>query len=219
VGGGPDAVIDALLETIDPAIGTLLVPTLTGSGKDGPEYPPRFDTKTSRCWTGLIPETLRLRQEAYRSLSPTHSVAAIGKHACELTTGHEDCWTPCGYGSPYYRLCRRGGHILLLGVTLESNTTFHTVEEVVGVSYHLQPLPTACTMKDADGNEMERKVMLHDWGTRRRFSVLEPALLAEGIMKSGRIGHAHSWLIDAARLLSFASDQLRNDPRLFVSPT
>lgn len=219
VEGGANTVIDVLLESIDPAKGTLLVPTLTGSSADGPQHPPRFDTKESRCWTGLIPETLRLREEAYRSVSPTHSVAAIGKHAFEWTRGHEDCWTPCGYGSPYYRLCRRGGHILLLGVTLESNTTFHTVEEVVGVSYHLQSIPVTCAMTDVDGNEIVRQLMLHDWGTPRRFSVLEPALLAEGIMKRARIGQADSLLIDAARMFTYASARLMNDPRLFVSPT
>jgi aminoglycoside 3-N-acetyltransferase len=219
VDGGANAVIDALLEAVDAAEGTLLVPTLTGTSADSPERPPEFHARESRCWTGTIPETLRLRPEAWRSLSPTHSVAAIGKSAFELTRGHEDCWTTCGYGSPYYRLCRRGGSILLLGVTLESNTTFHTVEEVAGVPYHLQPKPVSCTMTDSEGREIVRCTMLHDWGSPRNFSIMEAPLIAEGIMKAGRVGHADCFLIDAEAFLAYSMEQLRNNPLLFVSPT
>ncbi|TJY41038.1 AAC(3) family N-acetyltransferase [Cohnella pontilimi] len=217
VEGGADTVIDALLKAVDPAEGTLLVPTLTGTSADSAEQPPFFDVKASQCWTGVIPETMRLREDAVRSLSPTHSVAAIGRNAFDLTRGHEDCWTTCGFGSPYYRLCRRRGAILLLGVTLESNTTFHTVEEVVGVPYHLQPKPVTCTMTDEQGRSIVRSTMLHDWGTPRNFSVLEAPLLAEGIMKAGRIGHADCFLIDAESFLAYSTDQLQSNPRLLTA--
>lgn len=94
--GGAETVIVALLEAVDIKRGTVVVPTLTGTVENGPLNPPYFHVKESKCWTGIIPETFRLRQEAYRSLNPTHSVAAIGANAIDLTTGHEDCWTTCG---------------------------------------------------------------------------------------------------------------------------
>lgn len=214
--GGAETVIDALLETVDIHHGTVIVPTLTGTVEDGPSHPPHFFVKDSKCWTGIIPETFRLRPEAHRSLNPTHSVAAIGANAISLTAGHEDCWTTCGYGSPYYRVCRRGGKILLLGVTLDSNTTFHTVEEVVGTEYHLQPNPVICTMVDEFGKKLRRATMLHDWGTPRKFSEMEDVLLSEGIMVAGMIGEAKSYLIDAGLMLDFTCSKLRKNPLLFV---
>ena len=59
VEGGADAVIDAFLDVLGPA-GTLLVPTLTGDETLSAANPPVFDPTTQPCWTGLIPETLRM---------------------------------------------------------------------------------------------------------------------------------------------------------------
>jgi len=75
VEGGADAVIDALLDVLGPG-GTLVVPTLTGTESLSAENPPRYDPDATPCWTGRVPETLRRRPGAMRSLHPTHSVAA-----------------------------------------------------------------------------------------------------------------------------------------------
>ncbi|MFD1175848.1 aminoglycoside N(3)-acetyltransferase [Paenibacillus puldeungensis] len=216
VEGGADVLIDALLAVVDSTQGTVLVPTLTGSAQDSPENPPLFDVTRTPCWTGRIAETLRLRPEADRSLNPTHSVAAIGANAVSLTTGHEDCWTTCGYGSPYYRLARRGGKILLLGVTLDSNTTFHTAEEIAGVSYHLQAKPVECKMIDYKGRTLFRKTMLHDWGTPRRFMAAADIFLEQGIMKKGSVGEAECFLIDSGAMLDYTVERLRKEPNWLV---
>ena len=216
VEGGAVTVIDALLAAVDSTQGTVLVPTITGSAQDSPENPPVFDVIRTPCWTGCIPETLRLRTNAFRSLSPTHSVAAVGANAVSLTTGHEDCWTTCGYGSPYYRLARRGGKILLLGVTRDSNTTFHTAEEIASVSYHLQANPVECKIIDGKGQTLMRKTLLHDWGTPRRFMAAGDIFLKKGIMKSGRIGDAECYLIDAGSMLDYTVERLRKEPNWLV---
>jgi aminoglycoside 3-N-acetyltransferase len=93
VEGGADAVIDGILDAVGTE-GTVLVPTLTGSDKLSPANPPIFDVLNTPSWTGIIPETFRKRPEAVRSLHPTHSVAAIGKKAREITANHEKCNTP-----------------------------------------------------------------------------------------------------------------------------
>ncbi|WP_274363021.1 aminoglycoside N(3)-acetyltransferase [Paenibacillus thermotolerans] len=216
VDGGADTVIDALLSAVGPNSGTVLVPTLTGTSNDSKLHPPHFHARASGCWTGKIPETFRMRKEASRSLHPTHSVAAIGADAVNLTTGHEDCWTPCGYGSPYYRLARRKGKILLLGVTLESNTTFHGVEELAGVDYHLQTEPATVWITDERERLIERTLLLHDWGTPRTFSVIHDLLLEQGIMRRGAVGEAQCLIIDTEPMLELALEQLRGKPRLFV---
>ena len=130
VEGGAETVIDALVEAVGPG-GTVLFPTLTGTEHDGPEHPPIIELMATPCWTGRVPETARRRPEAMRSVHPTHSVSAIGARAADFTTGHEASRTPCDQHSPYVRLMEEGGKILLLGgVTHESNTTLHALEEM-----------------------------------------------------------------------------------------
>jgi aminoglycoside 3-N-acetyltransferase len=216
VTGGAETVIEALLQAVDPKVGTVLVPTLTGTKHDNAANPPFFDQRLSPCWTGSIPEVFRHRSDAHRSLNPTHSVAAIGASAVSLTTGHEDCWTTCGFGSPFYRLSRRGGKILLLGVTLDSNTLFHTAEEIADLPYHLQDQPASCQMIDEKGNQHSRLTLLHDWGTPRQFGIAQDDFLAEGIMQVGWIGDAKCFLIDAQQMLDYTVNMLHINPKWLI---
>ena len=200
VAGGADAVIDAVLEVIGPS-GTLLAPTLTGSGDLSAENPPYFDPDATPCWTGIIPETLRRRPVAVRSLHPTHSVAAIGADAVFLTAGHRCSVTPCDELSPFGRLAALpDSYVLLLGVSHESNTLFHYVEEMAGVEYHIQRGFVSATMC-VQGVVSRQPIMLHRYGAARRFSVMEPVFLAQGIQRQGRIGQAEVRLIQVAGMV------------------
>jgi aminoglycoside 3-N-acetyltransferase len=215
VQGGADAVIDALLQAVG-AQGTVLVPTLTGSEALSAQNPPRFDPRQTPCWTGRIPETFRRRPEAIRSLHPTHSVAAIGARARDLTVGHEYAITPCGPDSPYGRLAASGGYILLLGVTHNVNTTFHHVEESVGVPYHMQPgLVAARIVKER--REETVHLMLHRYGPRRDFGRIEPLLCERGIQCEGLIGRSHARLIDAGRMVCLTRQALLQDPTFLLA--
>jgi aminoglycoside 3-N-acetyltransferase len=215
IDGGADAVIDALLETVGPQ-GTVLVPTLTGSERLNAHNPPVFDPDATPCWTGRIPETLRKRPEAVRSLHPTHSVAAIGAQAHTLTAGHEYSITPCGPDSPYGRLSDAGGYVLLLGVTHSSNTTFHLAEEIVGVPYHMQPglVPARVIQGNA---ERTIHLMIHRYGTRRSFERMEPVFRERGIQLDGQIGLCHARLVDARRMVQVVREALRQDPTILLA--
>ncbi len=213
--GGADTVIDALLGVLGPS-GTLLVPTLTGDEEVGPNADVVFDVASTPAWTGAIPEAVRRRADAVRSLHPTHSVAAIGADATALTQGHEDTLTPCGPGSPYLRLAEQpAGRILLLGVGHDSNTTLHTVEELAGVPYHLQPKPARGVIRTG-GSELVRTFWPHRYGTPRRFSAIEPLLLERGIQTSGRIGPSPAKLIRADALVDLGRTLLKVDPDFLV---
>lgn len=212
VPGGAETVIDSLIESVGES-GTIVVPTITGQLYDSPENPPSF-SRDKPCWTGTIPETLRKRKEAYRSLHPTHSVAAIGRLAREITEGHENSLTPCGEGTPFLKIPNLNGKILFLGVTLDSNTTFHAVEELSKLYYHLQPEPTICKI-DINGRKIERKFYLHAYGTPRSFGEKERDLLEAGIARVGYIGRARSILVDARKMVEFTLDKLEKD-RLYL---
>ena len=217
VDGGADAVIDALLDAVAPG-GTVAVPTLTGTRDDSPAKPPRFDVGASPCWTGLIPETFRGRAEARRSLHPTHSVAAIGSQAGFLTGDHLSCATPCGDRSPYLRLAELDGKVIFLGVTLDCCTLLHGAEEIAGVDYVLQPEPVRATVTDEQGRTTACETLIHSWSTPRRFAILEPILLRDGVMQIGKVGDAEVRVVRARPLVERVLALLRQSPRLLCAP-
>ena len=131
VEGGADTVIDALLAVLDPARGTLVLPTLCQKNIGA-----RFETwdiATSESDVGRITEVGRLRPEAIRSDHATHSVAAIGTDAAELAGDHGRAhgrpspWGPAafGIGSPWEKLYECDAHYLFLGTTTSCDTMGH----------------------------------------------------------------------------------------------
>jgi len=208
VPGGAETVIDALMEVVGDD-GTVVVPTLTGQMSDSPENPPAFSTDKP-SWTGTIPEALRKREGACRSRHPTHSVAAIGKDARKVTEGHEYAMTPCGRDTPYLKIAEAHGKILFLGATLNSNTTFHSVEELAKLYYHLQPEPTICEL-EIRGERARRKLFLHAYGAPRAFGEKEGELVESGVAKVGRVGRARSILMDAGDMIDFTLHKLEGD--------
>ncbi len=217
VEGGADAVVDALLDAVGER-GTILFPTLTGSERDGPEYPPHMDVRSTPCWTGAIPEAARKRPDAVRSLHPTHSVVALGTETRQFTKGHEHVDTPCGPGSPYTRLMDAGGSILLLGgVTHASNTSLHAIEELAGVPYHLQPEATDGVVIDSSGKRFLVRNRLHLWQWERNFPKVKVVLESHGAGRSGRVGASMSTLVPAARLRALLLPVLRDDPLYLLS--
>ncbi|MDH7480900.1 MAG: AAC(3) family N-acetyltransferase [Armatimonadota bacterium] len=216
VDGGADAVIDAIIESVSQG-GTVLFPTLTGNENLSPDNPPVFDVANTPCWTGLIPETARKRQDFIRSAHPTHSVCASGKEAERFIESHEFSPTPCGEGSPYDKLVEAGGYILLIGVGHECNTTMHYCEEMAGVPYHLQEKEAYAMVRYPDGRTADVPVRLHKYGIPRNFARLEPEFLANGIQTEGRIGESIIKLVKANKMAEMVLAYLRKDPFFLVT--
>jgi aminoglycoside 3-N-acetyltransferase len=212
VAGGADTVIDGILDALGDG-GTLLVPTLTGNETLSPDNPPHVDLRTQACWTGLIPETLRQRPGTVRSTHPTHSCAALGMRAEELTRDHEISPTPCGVTSPYFRVAAAGGYIAFVGCTLDVCTTCHTVEELANVDYHLQPDVAYGSCIDCHGKRVETPCRLHSYdGPPRDFPVLEPLLLERGHMRVGSVGSCTIRLVTSMGLIETALERMCFDP-------
>lgn len=215
VEGGADTIIDALIDAVCPN-GNVMVPTLTGSAELSPDNPPVFNVFNSPCWTGRIPEIFRKRQEARRSLHPTHSVSCIGPDSEWLLKDHHLSPTPCGKDTPYHRLAQKDGLILLFGANFESVTLFHTVEELAGVSYHMQPEPVRAKIIDYRGKTLHRSLYIHKYGDERCFSRMEPVIENSGGLRKGKILKSTTRVIRAKILLDKTLEKLNTDPNFLL---
>lgn len=141
--GGPQTVIEALLESLGPR-GTLMMPTHSMQLTD-PQYwrnppvpenwwpiirqqAPVFDKHlTPTRGMGCVAELFRTMPRALRSDHPHGSFAALGPHAPRLTANHK-LTDMFGEASPLGRLYEADGYVLLLGVDHGNNTSLHLAE-------------------------------------------------------------------------------------------
>jgi aminoglycoside 3-N-acetyltransferase len=127
--------IEALLDYMRD--GTLAMPAM--SWRLVTPSSPTFHELATPSHVGVLAETFRTRYASVRSLHPTHSVAARGRLADELASGHHLDDTPCSLNSPYGRASREETHVLLIGVGLERCTAIHHAEELVAPDVYLKP--------------------------------------------------------------------------------
>ena len=136
VRGGADAVIDALLDVVGSG-GTLVMPAFCQ--RDGELRFETWDVRLSPSDVGRITEVFRLRPGGVRSNHATHSVAACGRHAHEITQGHGKAsrrpgpWGEAafGVGCPWDVMYGFETKILLIGVDFMVNSTVHYVEHLI----------------------------------------------------------------------------------------
>ena len=187
VQGGAGAVIGALMAVITPE-GTLMMPSFNhgaafAEGSAGYYHP--AETHTTN---GAIPDHFWQLPGVYRSLNPTHAIAAWGKHARRYTQHHHRTLT-MGIHSPLGLLGEEGGYGLLLGVDFTSNTYHHVVEMSTGAPC-LGQRTEAYPVELPDG----RSVMGRTWGWRSQACPINDEaryaaeMRAKGLVKVVNIG-------------------------------
>lgn len=141
--GGPQVVIEALLESVGEE-GTIMMPTQTWKNLDPAtgvhwEEPeewwqtirdnwPAYDKNITPTNTmGAVAEMFRKWPGAMRSDHPARSVAAWGKHAEYLTSNH-DISNIFGEGSPLGKLYELDGYVMLIGTGYDKNTSIHLAD-------------------------------------------------------------------------------------------
>ncbi len=211
VEGGPETVIDALIEAVSPN-GNVMFPTFNYTGNIAQPY---FDPKSTPCLTGIIPELGRQRQNAVRSLHPTHSVAVIGPDAVELTKDHLS-YRAVGIGSPIDRLAKMGGKVLLLGVPNTSNTTVHLGEEYANVPKvgWTETLPYAKVLMP-DGSIREHQI---DTSTScsNAFDAVEYMLRRYGEIRDYRIGPCRIKLMFGRDVVKRVQEMISEKPDILL---
>jgi aminoglycoside 3-N-acetyltransferase len=214
-GFSAEAFIEGLLAYM--STGTLVMPTMTWRVVT-PEHPD-FDELATPSHVGIIPEIFRLCYASHRSLHPTHSVAALGTRALQLTSGHHLDDTPCSPNSPYGRAGAEDTHILMLGIGLERCTAIHHAEELIAPDVYLQPSRAAEIYRCRDRQGIVHLVRLRrHLKLNRDFPQFEAPLAAKGVMRKGVLAETR-WMAVAQRdLLSEVCAALRRDPRAIIAP-
>jgi aminoglycoside 3-N-acetyltransferase len=210
-----DAFIAAFLGYMAP--GTLVMPTM--SWRIVTPQKPIFDELATPSHVGILAETYRMGYATHRSLHPTHSVAAAGRLAEVLTSGHHLDDTPCSPNSPYGRATHEDAHVLLLGIGLERCTAIHHAEEMVAADVYLKPPAEAeryeCRRRDGIVHQvrLRRHVKLN-----RDFPQFTAPLFEKGRLRKGMLG-AWPWMAVAqSDLLREVTEALERDPHAIIAP-
>jgi aminoglycoside 3-N-acetyltransferase len=177
------------------------------------ELAPVFDSKSSPSKVGLLSETFRQRPNVIRSIHSTHSIAAEGNLAAKLCAKHYDNPTPCGAGTPYSRIVRLNGSALMLGVSLEFYTPFHTVEDEAGSELaYLVDEDVRLRFIDENGILQERISRRQSWKARR-FREVGMFLEQKGFARRVPLGLSELLFIrDMADVHDFLIGRLKKNP-------
>lgn len=232
VKGGPETVIDALLEVLG-AQGTLVLPCLSlrGSMIETLESGRVFDPRSTPSSVGAIPEHFRKREGVLRSIHPTHSVCAYGKKAEWLTHGHDTCGSTFGRGSPYYKLVELGAKILGLGIDLGPVTFYHVIEDmdseypidpyyyedyeakIVGAGGHT----TILRLKGHDPEISKTRIDKQNGEWIRKF--FTKYLTKKGYLNTSYIGQALAWIIRAKDLFEAQRVLMKHGITIYTTET
>lgn len=132
VEGGAESIIGGFEDVLG-AEGTLVAPTLVSSDFENSYKTWHLDKPSE---VGYLPEYFRKQPGVLRSDQATHSVAARGKLAEELTRDHGAFGLHlCPFGetafadsSPWVKMYERHAKVVFLGVTMKYNTFKHVIE-------------------------------------------------------------------------------------------
>ena len=213
VEGGPETVVDALLQALGPE-GTLVVPTFTYPTSGDPAFV--FDPIHTPSQMGAISEAARRRPHARRSIHLAHSIAAIGPLAETIaTSGGASGWDA---HSPMGQVFNRNGRYLLLGVPYQNLTAMHLCEVWLELPYR-KPRVSKGRMRRPDGSTTP----LVNIGTPplpghpgSDYNRLGQRMEDAGLVRRGPVGNALARHLNAHHLRAASRDLTRHDPSGFL---
>ncbi len=218
--GGAEIFFEGFIELLGDD-GTLIVPTL--SFDKVTRSSPEFDIATTSSCVGYLSEYFRTKVEGVkRSMHATHSCCAYGKYADEITSGHERDITPVGENSPFAKLPKYNGKILMLGCGTRCNTLMHGVEETVENPYCInRENPIEYTLRDRDKEIRQvafRHYFLDENGNhieQRYDRVVD--LLSSDEVSFGKVLDADCVLMSAKAVWEKGQSKMKEDNLYFVS--
>lgn len=215
--GGAETLIRALLEIVGES-GTLVMPSQTWKNLDPStgvhwnepaewwpiirEHWPAYDKEvTPAIGMGSVAEMLRKWPGARRSDHPARSVAAVGRHAAYITADH-DLSNIFGSGSPLDKCYQLDGHVLLIGVGHDKNTSLHLAETRASFPGKTMTEESSAVMIDGKREWITYATQAVDDSD---FITLGNEYEQEINLKVHRIGNAEVRLLEQRPLLDWAT--------------
>lgn len=210
-----EAFIEALIDYM--GNGTLVMPAMTW--RVVTPATPWFDEIATASHVGILAELFRRQYATHRSLHPTHSVAARGRLAAELTGAHHLSDTPCALSSPYGKARQTDAHVLLLGIGLERCTAIHHAEEMAAPDTYLYPAEAAETywLRDRDGGVHEMRLRGH-LRLNRDFPQFAAPLARAGLLRQGELCGLPWQAVAQKDLLAQVFSALERNPGAIIAP-
>lgn len=201
--GGVEFVAEAILNKINIRKHTLLVSALPYRGSFA-EYLSKervFDVRTAPIAMGAINKYFANLPNSIRSIHPTHSVVAVGPHAQTYVSEHHLGKTPFDSCSPYWKLIKNKGKVVLFGATLNNLTCICSVEDLIGKEYTSRIyLPKNYRVKciDQRGDTLFVDTVCHNprKSIKRSILFMREGLLKNNIMQVYPLGESEVAVID-----------------------
>ncbi len=211
VDGGPQAVIDALLDVLSPE-GTLIMPTFNFNFNKGEPW----DVRTTPSQMGVLTELVRLDPRAKRVFHPFYSFAIMGKHADDLT--RERYKSSYERSSVFGKLRDLDGKIMIIGLDYTHSLTFvHHVEQMEGVDYRFIKAFSG-EVTDADGltttDTFYMLVRDLDKGVITEVNPMGALLEKLGVVSVHKIGDAEVRMMKANAAYEAIAREMKRDPLL-----
>ena len=211
-----NVVLDAIMEYFNQ--GLVLMPTHTWDIVRNDDDV--FDVINSKPNTGILPTLFMQRPNVYRSLHPTHSLAAFGNGAKDYILGEELLTTPCTPQGVYGRLYAIDAKILLVGVNHSKNTYIHSIEESFGVTNRLNPQLNY--FKVIDYNRKTLTVAMHRHycslhpHVSECYQKLDPIFLELGVEYKTKFGNATMIVVSAQKAFQVLAKIFAKEKQILV---
>jgi len=203
--GGAESLIQTILELLG-TDGTLVMPTFTFSWLGNMPYNPRNTPSV----VGAVTNEFRKRAGVLRSAHPTHSFAAIGKHAQAITADHDHTRSPLSEDGPLGRIEALNGKILMFAKP-ESNTSMHLGEYRAG----LPLLDFICPILQ-DGKRVE--VVVPDCPWHVRFGPAYEKLYTGALIQEVPLGEQSIRVMRCADAIAAQAEVMLDTPVLLLQP-
>lgn len=220
VEGGAAAVIGGFEDALGPE-GTLVVPTLCSSDFFNSYKSWHLDKPSE---VGYLPEYFRKLPGVLRSDQATHSVAARGKYAQELTCEHGAYgFHLCPFGesafadsSPWVKMYQRSAKVVFLGGTMACYTFKHMIEG----RYTEELLSAITDPKKREQLNSHLQTFDNHWQGVWLFynsEQMQAHLTQMGLVSQTQCGNATLYCVDAKAASDATLDELRNHPERWYS--